>query len=240
MGGCGSGRKCSGRTRVYIHSLIHLDVRKLFRWGALVPGSVSDLVRSDDDDCTIFMTRAEADHLSIVQLSGRVEMGDSAEIPLDWTSCHYGGKRPWFRCPGVPEHKTCHRRVAILYYLYHQRSYFLCRKCYGLVYPSQYEDREDRVIRRAQKIRLRLGGSASLMEPFPSKPKGMHWDTYSDLWIRAKAAEQLTWRLLGQKYGVSGEVSKEILSIVEATHVTSADCEDKSHLPENKDRKGTQ
>jgi hypothetical protein len=28
---------------------------------------------------------------------------------LTWTPCHYGGQRPWWRCPG------CDRRVAVLY-----------------------------------------------------------------------------------------------------------------------------
>jgi hypothetical protein len=30
---------------------------------------------------------------------------------------------------------------------------------------------------KAQKIKLRLGGSANVLEPFPDKPKGMHWRT---------------------------------------------------------------
>jgi hypothetical protein len=49
------------------------------------------------------------------------------------------------------------------------------------VYESQREDCGTRLVTKAQKIRRRLGGSASLMEPFPDKPKGMHWQTYERL-----------------------------------------------------------
>jgi hypothetical protein len=42
-------------------------------------------------------------------------------ITLDWTPCHYGGQRPWFRCPG------CQRRMAVLCGC---DRFFLCRHCY--------------------------------------------------------------------------------------------------------------
>jgi hypothetical protein len=29
--------------------------------------------------------------------------------------------------------------------------------------------------RRAQMIKMRLGGSNDFLEPFPQKPRGMHW-----------------------------------------------------------------
>lgn len=31
------------------------------------------------------------------------------EVPLERTPCHFGGSRPWFRCP------ACKRRCAIIY-----------------------------------------------------------------------------------------------------------------------------
>jgi hypothetical protein len=73
---------------------------------------------------------------------------------------------------------ACGRRVAILY---GPGKYFLCRHCYDLRYESQREDKNNRALRRAQKIRTRLGGSANMMEPFPERPKGMHHDTYMGL-----------------------------------------------------------
>jgi len=99
-------------------------------------------------------------------------------VRLDWTPCHFGGKRPWFVCPG------CHRRAAKLYRL---GRYFLCRRCQNLAYKSQREDRAGRLVRKADKIRTRLGGKPGMLNPFPPKPKGMHWRTY--LQLRDEAAQ---------------------------------------------------
>lgn len=66
------------------------------------------------------------------------------------------------------------------------------RRCYGLAYASQQENPMWRGVSRAQKIRMRLGGSARLAEPFPDEPKGMHWRTYSRLRDRAQASENLS------------------------------------------------
>jgi hypothetical protein len=124
-----------------------------------------------------------------VVLSYRHRCGSGAEwedvkepVPLEWTPCNFGGERPWFICPRV----ACGRRVAILY---GPGKYFLCRHCYELRYASQREDKAGRALRRAQKIRQRLGGSANMMEPFPERPKGMHHDTYMKLFWEHHEAE---------------------------------------------------
>jgi hypothetical protein len=103
-------------------------------------------------------------------------------VALSWTACNFGGKRPWFVCPGA----GCGRRVALLY---GPERYFLCRHCYDLVYESQRDDAMYRALHKAQSIRARLGGSANVMEPFPEKPKGMHWRTYERLWWEHHEAE---------------------------------------------------
>jgi hypothetical protein len=103
-------------------------------------------------------------------------------VELEWTSCNFGGVRPWFICPGA----GCGRRVAVLYGL---GRYFLCRHCYDLVYQSQRDSKMYRALHRAQDIRQRLGGSVNMMEPFPEKPKGMHWSTYERLWWERHKAE---------------------------------------------------
>ena len=102
--------------------------------------------------------------------------------PIEWTPCNFGGERPWFVCPEV----SCGRRVAVLY---GPGKYFLCRHCYDLRYESQRKGKADRALRRAQKIRQRLGGSANMTQPFPEKPKGMHHDTYMRLYWEHHEAE---------------------------------------------------
>ena len=103
-------------------------------------------------------------------------------VPLSWMACTFGGERPWFVCPGA----GCDRRVAVLY---GPGKHFLCRHCYDLVYESQQDDAMYRALHKAQAIRERLGGSANMMEPFPEKPKGMHWKTYERLWWEHHEAE---------------------------------------------------
>ena len=55
---------------------------------------------------------------------------------------------------------------------------FLCRLCLRLRYASQYETAGGRARVRAQKLRMRLGGSANLLMPFPFRPKHMQRRTY--------------------------------------------------------------
>lgn len=95
--------------------------------------------------------------------------------------CNYGGQRAWFVCP-----RGCGRRAAILYY----GNTPACRHCYHLAYEGQQESAKYRLLHRAQAVRMQLGGSASLMDPFPARPKGMHWRTYRRIFRNAVANEE--------------------------------------------------
>ena len=94
-------------------------------------------------------------------------------VPITWTACRLGGHRPWFVCG-----RYCGRRVAALY---GAGELFACQHCCGLTYASQREALYFRDLEKAQKIRMRLGGSTVMSEAFPDKPKGMHWQTYERL-----------------------------------------------------------
>jgi hypothetical protein len=47
-----------------------------------------------------------------------------------------------------------------------------------------------RALSQAQKFRQRLGGSPCTDDPFPQKPKGMHWRTYDRLVKRGEALDE--------------------------------------------------
>ena len=69
---------------------------------------------------------------------------------------------------------------------------FACRQCHRLAYESQREQPHYRGLRRSQAIRKKLGGSGSMAEPFPAKPKGMHWSTYLRLVHEAERTDVLS------------------------------------------------
>jgi hypothetical protein len=48
-------------------------------------------------------------------------------VPLAWTPCTLGGRRPWFRCDAYSRGRYCGRRVAMLY---SHGEVFACRHCH--------------------------------------------------------------------------------------------------------------
>jgi hypothetical protein len=92
-------------------------------------------------------------------------------VRIAWMPCRFGGERPWFRC-------SWGRHVARMYVA---GRLFACRQCYGLAYACQQAVPRDRNLIQARKIRERLGGDPNVLNPLPSKPSGMHWQTYDRL-----------------------------------------------------------
>jgi hypothetical protein len=101
-------------------------------------------------------------------------------IDITYSSCHFGRQRPWFLCSRI----GCGRRAAILY---GTPTGFRCRHCAKLSYRSQREQPYDRLLRGNRRMRTKVGGGTNLFEPFPEKPKGMHWSTYECL-MKSEAA----------------------------------------------------
>jgi hypothetical protein len=141
----------------------------------------------------------------VVLLYQWLSSGDAGSKPVEqrvriaWTACHLGGHRPWFVCLANSGGRLCGRRVAVLYLAGES---FACRRCYGLAYASQQKSPTFRAIsrgeRRASKIRMELGGSASLFDPFPEKPPRMHWRKYLRLRTQAQGEEDASSALLLQ------------------------------------------
>jgi len=174
MGGWGSGRPAKMSDCTEDHR--QLDVARLQRDGLLVVGmSYGWNWQRNQETVASIQVRIEAHG---VMLNYRHRVGQEGWkdrqylVALDWTPCHYGGKRAWFRCPA----NGCGRRVGKLYLGY--GGIFACRHCNRLTYSSQRETLGDRATRRANKIRKRLGWQAGMLHGVGGRPKGMHWRTY--------------------------------------------------------------
>lgn len=182
MGGIGSGRPCMNTLASDVR---RLDVRHLQSVGALTPSaraswdwrSAQTIVAHASTECTNHQ----------LTLTYRVRDGDSwtsriFAVPLIWSACNFGGRRPWFRCP-LP---NCSRTALILY----GDDNFVCQKCRRISYECQRITPAGRSLARAQFLRAKLGASLDLSMPLPPKPKGMHSWTYTRLGIRVLAAER--------------------------------------------------
>jgi hypothetical protein len=189
MGGFGSGRP-GGSGRGTVEACRSIDVNRLHREGCLRTGWRGgwQWVRVGEKVASINL-RAETDqlHFDYRLRIGGGEWEDVAEtVRIVRVACRFGGVRPYFICPGVANGIDCGRRVVKLH---GSGRYFLCRHCYRLAHASQSEGIWDSTLRRANKIKQRLGGDPSMAAPFPPKPKGMWRRTYDRLRERAFEAE---------------------------------------------------
>ena len=178
MGGIGSGQHWYYGAKDTTSDYRLIDVRRWERYGLLTPHQAFGWQWFRDGE-TVASIRVRTEPGQVIltyrHRSGGGDWKDqSYPIQLDWSACNFGGKRSWFRCPA----KGCGQRVAILY----GGTIFACRHCHQLAYPSQRETDYDRVARRADKIRKRLGWEQGILNPRGwKKPKGMHWRTFERL-----------------------------------------------------------
>ena len=188
MGGYGSGRgERFGGRRTTLAALGRLDVRRLQRQGYLDGAEHWLIVRQHGRLLLLVVTRE--DGRLAVEPWGR----DRQRIPLDWTPCHYGGMRPWLRCP------RCARRRAVLHIV---GARVQCRHCARLPYASQHTTAEDRRYQKVRTIRDRLGASPNLAEPISpgTKPRGMHWRTWERLRAQEQQAHQVILDAMGARF----------------------------------------
>jgi hypothetical protein len=151
MGGPGSGGwNRSLHTTVEEHRA--LDVTHLYRSGLLgAGGQARRSWAGDGPDLLIVGGRHELG----LRYRARAGQGGGQHvedtIALCWRPCAFGGERPFLVCPG------CTRSVLRLHLA---GNHFRCRPCQGLTYASQREREHHRALRRAQRLRQRLGPMA--------------------------------------------------------------------------------
>ncbi len=200
MGGHGSGYWYRLNSKATTESQNRIDIRLLKKWGHLNDDSMSIGTWSwsqNSEETGSVGCRLNTERM-VLNYRYRHHGGNwepvEQHISFDRTPCNYGGHRLWFLCP------HCSRRVAVLY---GAGKYFLCRYCYRLTYSCQQESLPDRLMRKSRKIRKLLGGGNSLLDPFPSKPKNMHWETYYRLRYKAERANYISCSIWGQRLGIN-------------------------------------
>ncbi len=187
-------------TRQSTAGLLALDVRALKRAGALRPGTAHRwqwtngrgepagwiVVRMDQaGDCLTLDYRTRG--------YGETEWTPRTQpVWLEWTPCHFGGERVWFACPG------CGSRRAVLF---SAGGVFRCRGCHDLAYTSTREDATERATRRIMTLQRKLKAPAGCdLFHVPSKPAGMHWQTYQRLTSELMQAHQRRDVLFGEAF----------------------------------------
>lgn len=174
--------------------------------GGFGSGSSQDYSRTDIEDCLYFdltMLKGRVDkiepdrhHMSFLTSNSGKKIFLEYKYPekgeptieltvgevittLELTSIAqpFGGVRWWLKCPITS--KRC-RNVL----LPPRGALFASRAAHGLKYRSQRLSKERRLRQQWQLIHIKLGGSGGHDEMFPDKPKYMHWNRYSKLYLK--------------------------------------------------------
>lgn len=201
MGGIGSGRQFYWGARTKTTDYRSIDIRRWHRDGLLEPGLAYGWEwKRNGEVVASIRVRTETGRVILSykhRSSGEEWQDESYPVSLAWTECNYGGKRPWFLCPA----QGCGQRVAILY----GGGIFACRHCYDLAYPCQRENKCDRLTRRADKIRDRMGWGPGILNGVEWKPKGMHWRTYERLCAEHEALVDRAIGMVAIKFNLVGD-----------------------------------
>ena len=110
MGGFGSTRWTGISTKSTVEANLPLDINKLNRAGCLRPGfrGAWEWTRNGKPFASI-QVFWRADHL-VLLYTYQENAGDwrtlEQSTPVAWTPCRFGGRRPYFLCPGA----DCGRR----------------------------------------------------------------------------------------------------------------------------------
>jgi hypothetical protein len=208
MGGYGSGRLS---TKTKAEDCRSLDVNRFHREGCLNIGHMGNWVWSrDGEEIARIGYRALDGALALdyrISRYGGEWEAVSQSIHITQINCNYGGERPYFICPATVNGRYCGRRVGKLFL---GSKYFVCRHCNNIAYNSQSEERHDRLMRRANKLRVALGGEAGTVN-WIMRPKGMWQRTYQRKRFEIEWCENKANRLFLSKFEhlfVSGEKEK--------------------------------
>ncbi len=205
MGGIGSGSWYRCSTKPTTDNFHRWDIKKLIKEGALKEGQYNSggwqWYEERYGKKTVISTiryiidaSGSSSYAQVKYKNKNSQESFDYKIHLATTNPNYGGKRWWFICPIA----GCGKRVGVLYM---GSKYFACRHCYNVAYPSQNEPQHYRMLRKAQAIHMRLGGSGCTDE-WVRKPKYMHQKTFDRLINEMEHCEQISLVGMAAKFGI--------------------------------------
>lgn len=179
--------------RPQLDGALKLDLGRLRRQGWIVPGGSTSgtLVwrnGAGEQRAAIGFTVTVGADSGSVRLRYTTTLHDGREVASDYSVAlvavpqPFGGVRWWFCCPATGG------RAAVMY-LPPGRTRFASQRALRGSYRVQRVGPKDRALEAAQGIRMALGGSPNMLQPFPSKPPRMWWSTYQRRRERAERAE---------------------------------------------------
>jgi hypothetical protein len=153
-----TGRPRARTPKLMASDLASLDLFKFHKAGGLVPGAVTR-VRWPYPTAPLDITvRAESDRIML-------SIDGAGEVPVrvEREAVYFGGLRPWLVC------SICLARRRSLYI---KDGCVGCRQCFGLCYRSRCEFwLSSPALRRAVKLRRRLGADVQPFAPLPPRPR---------------------------------------------------------------------
>ncbi len=158
-----------------------LDVLQLAQAGFLASAGLAYLQWTYPDGTRVIIEiNSGPDHIVLryrYKSYGRDWETVEQRVPIRWTPCRFGGKRPWFVCDVHADGAYCGRKVAKLY---GSSRLFACRHCYRLRYAVQRIGPLDQAHHNLARLHQRLSAHYERPDlPSPPKPKWMRWRTYS-------------------------------------------------------------
>jgi hypothetical protein len=168
-----------------------LNVMKLARAGYLSGSRGGGWQWTYRDETTAFI--AISGGKQAVSLDYRVKSGGEdwqsvqQRVPIRWTSCRFGGERPWFVCDVRANGVYCGRQVAKLY---GAGRLFACRHCYRLGYRVQRGGSMDRAHLHLGRLHRKLGADYDGPDGLPPpRPRWMRHRTYNRVVQQIEAGE---------------------------------------------------
>lgn len=204
MGGWGSGRREYATTPT-VEECRKLDISNLqdltetvggqgaVWWGDREDPAATITVHPRGDSGLEDEERPSRFRLKYMVTNPRTGESDDLDytVPLEYTEPNFGGVRPWFQCP------ECGTRRRTLYLPPRGEDRFLCRECYGLGYLSSRRSGDEMTQAELRYRRAFSKADAENRRPhpnnspyYPTKPKGMHRETFDDLLEEVREARK--------------------------------------------------